>query len=179
MGKLVPRLPSALVGVCGGIAMMAVLDSEKWAVTTLGAVPAGFLKPHLPAHFISDAVHLLPDAAGIALICFCGSMVTAKSFAVEKVRSRGRPRIHRAWSGKRYFRSFKRLRDCGYGFAHGDQRYYRRSVAGERISGCPCYGIGPYSFTGPLVIYSDRFARRCAGLGWCIAFRLSECVEDT
>ncbi len=83
MGKLIPRLPSALVGVCGGIAMMALLDLEKWAVTTLGAVPAGFLWPHLPASFISDAVQLLPDAAGIVLICFCGSMVTAKSFAVK------------------------------------------------------------------------------------------------
>jgi high affinity sulfate transporter 1 len=83
MGRLVPRLPSALVGVCGGISMMAVLDLEKWAVTTMGTVPAGFLWPHLPASFISDAIHLLPDAAGIALICFCGSMVTAKSFAVK------------------------------------------------------------------------------------------------
>ncbi len=83
MRKLVPRLPSALVGVCGGIAMMAALNLEKWAVTTLGAVPAGFFWPHLPASFISDAVLLLPDAAGIALICFCGSMVTAKSFAVK------------------------------------------------------------------------------------------------
>ncbi len=83
MGKLVPRLPSALVGVCGGIAMMAALDLEKYAVTTLGAVPAGFLWPHLPASFISDAARLLPDAAGIVLICFCGSMVTAKSFAVK------------------------------------------------------------------------------------------------
>jgi high affinity sulfate transporter 1 len=83
MGKLTPRLPSALVGVCGGIAMMAVLDSEKWAVTTLGVVPAGFLYPHLPPSFLSDTVRLLPDAAGIVLICFCGSMVTAKSFAVR------------------------------------------------------------------------------------------------
>ncbi|HEY6387007.1 MAG TPA: SulP family inorganic anion transporter [Candidatus Acidoferrum sp.] len=83
MGKLVPRLPSALVGVCGGIAMMTVLDSEKWAVATLGAVPAGFLRPHLPASFLSDSLSLLPDAAGIALICFCSSMVTAKSFAVR------------------------------------------------------------------------------------------------
>jgi high affinity sulfate transporter 1 len=83
MGKVAPRLPSALVGVCGGIAMMTVLDSQKWAVTTLGNVPAGFLWPHLPATFISDAVHLLPDAAGVALICFCGSMASAKSFAVK------------------------------------------------------------------------------------------------
>jgi MFS superfamily sulfate permease-like transporter len=83
MGRLAPRLPTALVGVCGGIAMMTLLDSEKWAVPTLGAVPAGFLWPHLPVDFLSDAVRLLPDAAGIALICFCSSMVTAKSFAVR------------------------------------------------------------------------------------------------
>ena len=83
MGRLAPRLPSALVGVCGGIAMMAILDSEKWAVTTLGAIPAGFLWPHLPGTFLSDTVRLLPDAGGIVLICFCSSMVTAKSFAVR------------------------------------------------------------------------------------------------
>ena len=83
MGKLAPRLPSALVGVCGGIAMMTVLDSEKWAVATLGTVPAGFLWPHLPASFLSDAVTLLPEAAAISLICFCSSMVAAKSFAVR------------------------------------------------------------------------------------------------
>jgi high affinity sulfate transporter 1 len=83
MGKLAPRLPSALVGVCGGIAMMTLLDSKKWAVATLGAVPAGFLWPHLPASFLSDAIRLLPDAAAIALICFCSSMVAAKSFAVR------------------------------------------------------------------------------------------------
>ena len=83
MGRLAPRLPSALVGVCGGIAMMMVLDSEKWAVATLGTVPAGFLWPHLPASFLSDAVSLLPEAAAISLICFCSSMVAAKSFAVR------------------------------------------------------------------------------------------------
>jgi MFS superfamily sulfate permease-like transporter len=63
--------------------MMTLLDSEKWAVPTLGVVPAGFLRPHLPAYFLSDSLRLLPDAAGIALICFCSSMVTAKSFAVR------------------------------------------------------------------------------------------------
>jgi high affinity sulfate transporter 1 len=83
MGRLVPRLPSALVGVCGGIGMMTLLDAEKWAVPTMGAVPMGFLWPHLPSSFLFDAVRLLPDAAGIALICFCSSMVTAKSFAVR------------------------------------------------------------------------------------------------
>ncbi len=83
MERLAPRLPGALVGVCGGIAMMAVLNAERWPVATLGTVPTGFLRPHLPAGFLYDAVHLLPDAAGIALICFCSSMATTKSFAAR------------------------------------------------------------------------------------------------
>jgi high affinity sulfate transporter 1 len=82
MEKLVPRLPSALVGVCGGIAVIALMGAET-SVQTLGSVPAGFEWPRLPTSFLSDAVELLPDAAGIALICFCSSMVAAKSFAVR------------------------------------------------------------------------------------------------
>lgn len=82
-GKLAPRLPAPLVGVCGGIAMMLVLDSEKWHVARLGTVPGGFLWPHLTSSFFSDALEMVPDAAGIALISFCSSMATAKSFAVR------------------------------------------------------------------------------------------------
>ncbi len=83
VGRLAPRVPSPLVGVGGGIAMMLVMDSERWAVARLGTVPAGFLWPHVPADFLANAALLLPDAGAIALICFCGSMVTAKSFAAR------------------------------------------------------------------------------------------------
>ncbi len=82
-GKVAPSLPSAVVGVCGGIGLMVVLDSQKWAVTTLGVIPTGFASPHVPSDIFRDAVRLLPDAGGIALISFCSSMVTAKSFAVR------------------------------------------------------------------------------------------------
>jgi len=83
VGKLAPRLPAPLVGVCGGIAMMMVLDSEKWHVARLGTVPAGFPWPRLTSSFFVDALELVPDAAGIALISFCSTMVTAKGFAVR------------------------------------------------------------------------------------------------
>ena len=83
VGHLAPRVPGPLVGVCGGIVMMMLLDSEKWPVSTMGAVPAGFPLPRFHADFVSDAARLLPDAVGIALICFCSSMITAKSFAVR------------------------------------------------------------------------------------------------
>jgi MFS superfamily sulfate permease-like transporter len=55
----------------------------KWAVPTLGTIPAGFLWSHLSAGFLPDTVRLLPDVGGIGLICFCSSMVAAKSFAVR------------------------------------------------------------------------------------------------
>ena len=83
VGRLAPRVPAPLVGVCGGIAMMLILDSEKWNVAKLGAVPSGFVWPRFQGTFFRDAVEMLPQAAGIALICFCSSMVTAKSFGVR------------------------------------------------------------------------------------------------
>jgi high affinity sulfate transporter 1 len=83
VGRVAPRVPGPLVGVCGGIAMMVLLDSEKWPVARMGAVPAGFSLPHFHSGFFSDAAQILPDAVGIALISFCSSMITAKSFAVR------------------------------------------------------------------------------------------------
>jgi high affinity sulfate transporter 1 len=83
VGRVAPRLPGPLVGVCGGIAMMVLLDSEKWPVARMGVVPAGFSLPPFHSGFFSDAAQILPDAVGIALISFCSSMITAKSFAVR------------------------------------------------------------------------------------------------
>ncbi|HEY2486050.1 MAG TPA: SulP family inorganic anion transporter [Candidatus Binataceae bacterium] len=83
VGRVAPRVPGPLVGVCGGIAMMVLLDSEKWPVARMGAVPAGFSLPHFHRGFFSDAAQIIPDAVGIALISFCSSMITAKSFAVR------------------------------------------------------------------------------------------------
>jgi high affinity sulfate transporter 1 len=83
VGRVAPRVPGPLVGVCGGIAMMVLLDSEKWPVARMGAVPAGFSLPHFHSGFFSDAAQILPDAVGIALISFCSSMITAKSFAAR------------------------------------------------------------------------------------------------
>jgi high affinity sulfate transporter 1 len=83
VGRVAPRVPGPLVGVCGGIAMMVLLDSEKWPVARMGAVPAGFSLPHFHRGFFSDAAQILPDAVGIALISFCSSMITAKSFAMR------------------------------------------------------------------------------------------------
>ena len=83
-GKIWPRIPGALVGVLVGIFLMKALNLSVWAVPTVGSIPSGIPLPHFPKSFWADAVRLLPDATGIALICFCSSMPTVKSFALRR-----------------------------------------------------------------------------------------------
>jgi len=81
--RYAPRVPGPLVGVAGGAAMMLLLKPRQWELTTLGSVPAGLPWPHLPSTFWTDAPLMLSDAGSIALVCFCSSMLTAKTFAVR------------------------------------------------------------------------------------------------
>jgi len=78
---------------------MVLLDSQKLGrLTTVGVhSKAGIRSPHVPSDIFSDAVRLLPDAGGIAVILFCSSMVTAKSFAIRTLR--GGARIENLWVG--------------------------------------------------------------------------------
>jgi len=78
-----PRVPGPLVGVSGGAAIMLLLKPKHWELSTLGSVPAGLPWPHLPSMSWTDASLMLLDAGSIALVCFCGSMLTAKTFAVR------------------------------------------------------------------------------------------------
>jgi high affinity sulfate transporter 1 len=82
-GKMVPRVPGALVGVIVGMAMMKVLHFDVYPISRVGNVPSGLPVPHFPRTFLADALQLLPDAGSIFLICFCSSMPTAKSFALR------------------------------------------------------------------------------------------------
>ena len=138
------------------------------------------MRPHLPAYFISDAVRLLPDAAGIALICFCSSMVAAKSFAVRNKYEVAADREFMALGLANVVSGLSN----GFAIAGADSRTAINDITGGRsqVSGLTAalvMALVPYSLYGPALIYSDCFARCCAGLGWCIAFRLSDCVEDT
>ena len=83
MARFSRIVPGALVGVAAGITMMTTLHLKTWAVASVGSVPAGLPWPHFPPNFWAEAIRLLPDASGIALICFCSSMPTAKSFALR------------------------------------------------------------------------------------------------
>ena len=81
--RYAPRIPGPLVGVSCGAAIMLFLKPEHWELSTLGGVPAGLPWPHLPSVSWTDVSLMFSDAGSIALVCFCSSMLTAKTFAVR------------------------------------------------------------------------------------------------
>jgi MFS superfamily sulfate permease-like transporter len=52
-------------------------------VTVVGAVPAGFPAPLIPAVHTNELGTLLFGAAGISLVSFCSMMTTARGFAAK------------------------------------------------------------------------------------------------
>jgi high affinity sulfate transporter 1 len=79
--RFLPRLPAALVAlVVAGLAV-GLLGLDARGVAVIGAVPAGLPALHLP----TISLHLLDEiaaaAAGLALISFSSTMLTARAFA--------------------------------------------------------------------------------------------------
>jgi high affinity sulfate transporter 1 len=80
---LAPKLPAPLIAAVLGIAAVYFLSLSQQGVSVVGAVPAGFPAPHLPAVQPSDVTPLLFGAAGIVLVSFCSMMTTARGFAAK------------------------------------------------------------------------------------------------
>ena len=78
--RLVPWLPSALVGMALAGAAVPLLGLAAAGVKTLGAVPAGLPALKLP---YADPARLFAEAAGLALVTFSSMMLTARSFAAK------------------------------------------------------------------------------------------------
>lgn len=79
--RFLPRLPAALIAlVVAGLAV-GLLGLDARGVAVIGAVPAGLPALHLP----TISLHLLDEiaaaAAGLALISFSSTMLTARAFA--------------------------------------------------------------------------------------------------
>lgn len=81
--RLIPRLPSALVGLVLAGAAVPLLGLDVAGVKTIGPVPAGL--PRLGLSFPDPALFasLVADAAGLALVTFSSMMLTARSFAAK------------------------------------------------------------------------------------------------
>jgi high affinity sulfate transporter 1 len=81
--RLVPWLPSVLVGMTlAGIAV-PLFGLEAAGVKTIGAVPGGFPALSLPYVDMDNVPSLLAEAAGLALVSFTSMILTARSFATK------------------------------------------------------------------------------------------------
>jgi high affinity sulfate transporter 1 len=81
--RLVPWLPSALVGMALAGAAVPLLGLAAAGVKTLGAVPAGLPALKLPYADPALLSSLFAEAAGLALVTFTSMMLTARSFAAK------------------------------------------------------------------------------------------------
>ncbi|WP_295447125.1 SulP family inorganic anion transporter [uncultured Thiodictyon sp.] len=81
--RWLPRLPVALVAIVAAALVVALGGLDAQGVAVVGAVPAGLPAFGLPAFPLDLAPEILASAAGIALMSFTSTMLTARSFAAK------------------------------------------------------------------------------------------------
>jgi sulfate permease, SulP family len=81
LGRVMPRLPAALVVVAAAIGLSWALDLEAHDIAVVGSIPAGLPSFELPSPAWQDVVKLVPAAFGIFLVAFADEILTARSFA--------------------------------------------------------------------------------------------------
>jgi sulfate permease, SulP family len=81
LGRVMPRLPAALLVVAAAIGLSWALDLEAHGIAVLGPIPAGLPSFDLPTPAWQDVVKLVPAAVGIFLVAFADEILTARSFA--------------------------------------------------------------------------------------------------
>jgi high affinity sulfate transporter 1 len=83
LARLAPKVPGPLVAVVFGIAGSVVFGLSGHGLKLLGAIPAGLPAFAIPAITVRDWESLLLGAAGLALISYNSTMVTARGFAAK------------------------------------------------------------------------------------------------
>jgi high affinity sulfate transporter 1 len=81
--RLMPQLPSVLVGMALSSIAVSLLGLEAVGVKTIGAVQGGLPALKLPYADMALVPSLLADAAGLALVSFTSMILTARSFATK------------------------------------------------------------------------------------------------
>ncbi len=81
LGRVMPRLPAALLVVVAAIGLSWALDLQAHDIAVVGPIPSGLPSFDLPSPAWNDVVHLLPAAVGIFLVAFADEILTARSFA--------------------------------------------------------------------------------------------------
>lgn len=81
--RLVPRLPAALVVMVLAAVAVGVLGLDAQGVRIVGEVPSGLPALFFPDIRLQTLDTLFLNAAGVALIVFTSTMLTARSFAAK------------------------------------------------------------------------------------------------
>jgi len=83
LARLAPKVPGPLVAVVLGITGSVVFGLSEHGLRLLGAIPAGLPSLTIPGINLRDLDSLLMGAAGLALISYNSTMVTARGFAAK------------------------------------------------------------------------------------------------
>ncbi|HVQ22072.1 MAG TPA: SulP family inorganic anion transporter, partial [Candidatus Saccharimonadia bacterium] len=75
-GRLVPRLPMALIVLIAALIASYTLDLQALGVQVLGPVPGGFPPVAIPSLTVDQVLALLPGAVGLALLSFADTAAT-------------------------------------------------------------------------------------------------------
>lgn len=79
--KFIPKAPAYLVAAVVGTVVVVVFNLDNLGVTLVGSIESGIPLPKIPFIPIPDVVSLILPAAGIALLAYADSVVTAESLA--------------------------------------------------------------------------------------------------
>jgi len=79
--RLVPRVPAALVVVVLALALTWVFDLDQHGIAVVGSIDASLPSFHLPGLPADDWLRLVATAAGIALVGYADSILTARGVA--------------------------------------------------------------------------------------------------
>jgi SulP family sulfate permease len=82
-GRLVKRVPWALIAVLGAIAASAVLDLAAHGVTTLGTIPGGLPHVSWPSIPAADYAKLGGTAVSVFVVILAQSAATSRAYAAK------------------------------------------------------------------------------------------------
>jgi SulP family sulfate permease len=82
-GRLLPRIPWALIAVIGAIVASYAFDLSAHGVTTLGTVPSGLPSLTWPGIPSGDFVKLLGTAVSIFVVVLAQSAATSRAYAAK------------------------------------------------------------------------------------------------
>jgi SulP family sulfate permease len=81
IAHVLPRAPTALIGMLGATAAVWLLDLKDRGIATVGQIPAGLHVPGLPDVAGQDLTTLIGPAVGIAFVAYTDNILTGRAFA--------------------------------------------------------------------------------------------------